>query len=182
MLRKQFTVGLAFVLVTVLTAGAEAKTINFTGTGSGSALSTEIDTNNDGQKASLSTGGGKTSQFSSFTSQVLIEYAVTGPTTCNSHAGVGLALVPGTGHGVLRFGNGDLLVLDYTDSTGCFDSVENVSFLSSTADIVGGTGRFANATGSLNSTATSIRLFVQPSANRSFQAVTSEFSVELTLP
>jgi hypothetical protein len=187
---KKWITWCVFVGIGVLAvSAAEAKTFKFNGTTSGSALSTEIDTNADNIKASLNSGGGK-STLGAFTFQSLTEYAVSGPATCpNGQSGTVFSLVPGSGHTVFRFPTDDLLFSQYTNATLCFvdnpDPLPDMFFVTSgDAEIIGGTGKYTNATGSFQLTGgVARRLFIapSPSGNRTFNATTAEFSGTVVL-
>jgi len=136
------------------------------GTFSGTFVNTQIDTNNDGRKASLGTRGMK-GTFGPATGQAMLEYASPSPGTClNGHAGVILTLVPGTGHDVARLtSTGDLIIGEYTAGALCVDTSTGIQFFTLTEQVTGGTGRFAEATGSITITGTSMRLFADAAGN-----------------
>jgi hypothetical protein len=184
---RQLTIGCAFLVLAALSVSAvEAKTLKFNGTTSSSLLSTEIDSNNDQNKAGLTSGGGK-STLGAFTFQSLTEYAVSGSATCpNGQSGTALSLVSGSGHTVIRFSTGDLLFSRPKSATLCFDPTLARSFLTSgESEIVGGTGKYTNATGSIQLIGgIAQRLFLAPSVsgNRTFNATMTEFSGTVVLP
>lgn len=183
----QWTARCISVAVVALSVSAvEAKTLRYDGTTSGSSLSTEIDTNTDNIKASLNSGGGK-STLGAFTFQSLTEYAAGGAMTCpNGHSGTQFSLVPGSGHTVGRFATGDLLISQYTSVILCYDPTLDILFVvSGNAEIIGGTGKYTNAAGNFQLTGgIAPRLFVAPSSSgsRTFIATTAEFSGTVILP
>jgi hypothetical protein len=82
--------------------------------------------------------------------QVLDESVRAEPVTCpNGQAGFAVALV--TGSSVFRFRRtGDLFCVRPTSQTTCLDPSTGVRFFrTATGDIIGGTGRFTEATGTL---------------------------------
>lgn len=184
---KQLTTGCAFMAAVALSVSAvEAKILKFNGSTSGSVLSTEIDSNNDQSKAGLTSGGGK-STLGAFTFQSLTEYAVVGAATCpNGQSGTALSLVSGSGHTVIRFSTGDVLFSRPKSATLCFDPTLARSFLTSgESEVVGGTGKYTNATGSIQLIGgIAQRLFLAPSAsgNRTFNATMTEFAGTVVLP
>ena len=87
------TIGIGTVLILAGSLSrADAAQIPIKGTFSGSFVNTQIDTNNDGRKASLGTRGMK-GTFGPATGQAMLEYASPSPGTCpNGQAGVILTL------------------------------------------------------------------------------------------
>jgi len=133
---------------------------------SGSAISTQGDTNRDGIKAGLGTVA-CTSNLGRCTSQGVGEAALAGPATCpNGNPGLNLTLLPGTGHALTRFEDGgDLLLSELTSETVCYDPSTGTQFKSGTENVTGGTGRFADATGELEFEGTQWPLYVDPDDN-----------------
>src|SRR5262245_1451480 len=109
MITKKGAIGVALILSVACVMGqAEAQEKKWKGAFSGSYSNTELDADNNGQKATLVTLGG-TSNLGAFSEQVLVEptSTTTTPTTCpNGNAGAAFPIVPGTGHFVVRFSNG----------------------------------------------------------------------------
>lgn len=142
---------------------AEAKAKSWKGKFSGSYISTEIDTNSDGSKASIGTLSGR-SGLGDFTEQALGELAFVEATTCpNGDPGLLFALVSGTGHFVLRFDTGDLVWGEISSETSCLDSTTGIFHFSGETVVTGGTGKFAGATGSGQFSGENRHLFVYPS-------------------
>src|SRR3989442_1001587 len=109
--RKSLTIGLTLSCVIALGSGkADAGKIPLKGSFSGSFVNTQSDTNGDGDKGSLFSGGGKGTLGSS-TGQAVAELVFSAPGTCsNGNPGFNFTLLPGTGHSVTRLDStGDLL-------------------------------------------------------------------------
>ncbi len=165
--RKSLAVGLTFSFVIALASGsAEAGKIPWKGSFSGSFVNTQSDTNGDLQKGSLNTGGIK-GTLGPATFQSVGEFVFSGSGTCpNGNAGSIFTLLPGTGHGVHRFDStGDLLITEVASETLCFDPSTEIQFFSGTDNITGGTGRFAEATGSITVSGTAKTLFEDAAGN-----------------
>jgi hypothetical protein len=128
-------------------------------------VNTSSNTNGDGNKGSLSIVGLK-GTFGSSTAQAVNEFTFTGPTTCsNGNAGFGFTVLPG-GRAVHRFDStGDLLFLEFTTATLCFDPTIPASLANATLTVISGTGRFTNATGVLEFTGTAQPLFEDAAGN-----------------
>jgi len=134
-------------LTTLIAQAAEP--LPFNATFSGVLFSIPFDTNGDGAPANFNILEGQ-SNLGPFSLQVLDESVRADSTTCpDGQAGFSVALV--TGSSVLRFRRtGDLLLVQPTSETTCFNPSTGVSFFhAATGNIIGGTGRFAKATGTL---------------------------------
>jgi len=131
----------------------------------GTIVKTQFDTNGDDAPANLNILEGN-SNLGQFSLQVLDESAISEPTTCpNGHAGFSVILVAGSS--VFRFRRtGDLLFVQPTSETTCFDPSTGVSFFrDAIGQVTGGTGRFANATGTLVGEGMSQVLITDPAGN-----------------
>lgn len=127
---------------------AEAKAKKWVGTFSGSYISTEVDTDDNGEKRTSATLGGS-STFGSFSEQVIAETNFTDgtDTTCPSgNPGREYSLVAGTGHFVARFDSGDLLWGEITSETWCYDYTTGLIVFSGQFSVTGGTGKYDGAT------------------------------------
>ena len=152
--------------LTTTSAQAEER-LPFRATFGGTIVKTQFDTDGDGAPAYLNILEGK-SNLGQFSLQVLDESVLSEPTTCpNGHAGFSVVLVAGSS--VFRFRRtGDLLFVRPTSETTCFDPSTGVSFFrAATGDIIGGTGRFANATGAIEGEGTA-RVFIADPAGHVF--------------
>ncbi|MEK6322513.1 MAG: hypothetical protein AABN33_12615 [Acidobacteriota bacterium] len=132
---------------------------------SGSFVNTQSDTNVDGQKGFLTSGGFK-GTLDPGTFQTVGEFVFSGPGTCpNGNPGFNSTLLPGTGHGVRRVNStGDLIFTEISETI-CFDPATLIRFFSGTENITGGTGRFAGATGSITFSGTAKTLFEDAAGN-----------------
>ena len=148
---------------------------------SGSAMSTQGDTNRDGLKAGLGTVA-CTSNLGRCTAQRVGEATVGGPATClNGNPGINLTLIPGTGHGFTRFETtGDMLFSELSSETVCYDPSTRTQFKSGIDRVTGGTGRFAGATGQLQFEGTQWPLYVDADGN-GFAAQTGTVTGTITL-
>jgi hypothetical protein len=160
-------VGLVFSGLTLLTSSkAEARKIPWKASFSGGIVNTQSDTNNDGQKGGMISGGFK-GALGSGTVQGVTEFVLSGSGTCpNGNAGSLATMLPGTGHSVYRFDStGDLLFLELSSATLCFDPITSIQFYSWVDNITGGTGRFVGATGSNTGSGTTTVLFGDAEGN-----------------
>ena len=165
--RKSLTIGLTLSCVITLGIGkAEAGKLSLKASFSGSFVNTQSDTNGDLQKGGLNTGGAK-GTLGAETFQSVVEYVFSGTGTCpNGNPGFNFTLLPGTGHGVGRFDStGDLIFTELSSATLCFDPITTIQFFSGTENITGGTGRFAEATGSDTFSGTGKTLFEDAAGN-----------------
>jgi hypothetical protein len=150
--------------LTTTSAQAEERLL-FRATFSGTFVKTQFDTNGDGAPANLNFLEGE-SNLGQFSLQVLDESVLAEPTTCpNGHPGFSVTLV--TGSAVFRFrGTGDLLFVQPTSQTTCFDPSTAVGFFrAAIGEISGGTGRFVNATGTVEGEGMSRILITDPAGN-----------------
>lgn len=165
---------------------AEAKEKKFKGTFSGSYISTEVDTDGNGEKGSVVTLRG-TSTLGSFSEQAVVESNFTGgtDTTCPSgNPGREYSMAPGTGHFVNRFDNGDLLWGEIPSETFCYDAVTTMYSFIGQFVVTGGTGKYQGATGSgtFNGTAKHLFLYPADTTGRYFGEETGTFDGTVTLP
>jgi hypothetical protein len=133
---------------------------------SGTSMSLHWDTNRDGLRA----GTGMVTCISKLgraTVHGVGEAVYAGPATCpNGNPGVGLTLLPGTGHSVARYEKtGELIFSELVSETVCFDPSTGVQFKSGTARITGGTGRFAGVKGETQFEGTQWPLYVDADGN-----------------
>jgi hypothetical protein len=80
------------------------------------------------------------------------------------------------GAGVFRFLDGSLLTLQLTAGGDCIDLTTGVAHCTVTFQIAGGTGRFKNASGTLNFTETVTALLFDASNNFAFGEATGELT------
>jgi hypothetical protein len=177
--KSSWTIGLACSVVIVLAnSRAEARQIPFNGSLSATSVSNEMDIDGDGVKNSLIVGGAKSTQGSSTVQGPGGEFVVSEAVPC-PEGSVGLTETPGTAGLIFRFERtGDLLIEKDTSFTECVDPSTGLFFGSGTGVIMGGTGRFAGATGSFEYThCTGETLFFeQPPGDQGFFSFTCEFT------
>lgn len=164
----------------------EAKEIPLKGKFAGTFLSARIDRNDDGVPAGWGTGV-TTGTLGKRISQGVFERAPTGPTAecpggvfiirCDAQNGQGFGTFTET------FPNGDQLYVQALTRTLCFDSVGGFTG-SSTFSYVGGTGKFAGASG--NGESSFVGFFQAFDANavppQGFGSSSGEFTGTLILP
>jgi hypothetical protein len=167
----------SFVLVT----DGMSREVRFRSKYSGSATSAHPDPNHDGIKAGAGVLG-CISNLGRCTAQGVGEAVYTGPATCpNGSPGLGLALIPGTGHGFTRFQKGDMLFSELVSETVCYDPNLRMHFKSGTGKYTGGTGRFAGATGEYRFEGTQWVLYLDAEAN-GFAAQEGRITGTIVLP
>jgi hypothetical protein len=80
------------------------------------------------------------------------------------------------GGGVLRFRDGSLLMVSLTQGTDCIDLAAQQALCTITFQVIGGTGRFKNASGMLTYTETVQPVLADASSNPVFFADSGEFT------
>ena len=80
------------------------------------------------------------------------------------------------GAGVFRFQDGSLLKVNITEGGDCIDLAAQQAHCTLTFQIVGGTGRFTNASGVLTFTETAVPVLADALKNPVFFAATGEFT------
>jgi len=150
----------------------------------GTFLGTRIDLNDDGVPATWSTAQ-LTGTLGKSTSQGVVEVVHTGPT---SACPGGVSIVDaqhgvGFGTNTRTFSDGDQLYSQLLTRTQC--GLGGGKFSSSdTWTIVGGTGKFEGASGTVDIQSTSLCQVIDPNANppQCFGSFSGEFEGTLTLP
>jgi hypothetical protein len=84
------------------------------------------------------------------------------------------------GGGVFRFEDGSLLNVQLTQGSDCIDLASNEAHCTLTLRIIGGTGRFKNASGTLTFTETVVGVLADASNNPVLFAATGEFTGTLS--
>ena len=173
---------LAMGLVMAVTVGrAEAQVeMPFSSTFSGTAISTQIDTNGDGVTATEATliFNGTLGQY---TGKSLAENSVPVADPVNCPAGnLEFALV--VQRTVGTFPNGDLLLGDLLNRTFCLDPLTGAFSGNGEGVFIGGTGQFAGATGSFELSFAGQVLVLDPATNQIFNFFTGESTGTLILP
>ena len=150
--------------LTTMSTQAE-ESLSFSATYGGTIVKTPFDTDGDGALANLNILEGN-SNLGQFSLQVLDESTRSDPMICpNGRTGFSVRLVAGSS--VFRFRRtGDLLFVRPTSQMTCFDPSTGVSFFQAAlGEIMGGTGRFAHATGTLEGEGTARVLLTDPAGN-----------------
>jgi hypothetical protein len=96
------------------------------------------------------------------------------PSTCSGPADIYFSRVAGAG--VLRFQDGNLLKVNLTQGADCIDLAAQQGHCTLTFQIVGGTGRFKDASGTLALTETNVPVLADALNNPVFFASTGEFT------
>lgn len=133
---------LALTLAATLGATAAQARI-LSETVSGNFVDTAIDTNGDGVAAAHFVGEAKGSGGASYQGLHEVQFTPTG--LCDPGQVEGIIVAYSI---VRRFSNGDLLFSKLVDGSFCFDPATGKANVAVSAEIIGGTGRFAGATGS----------------------------------
>lgn len=166
----------------------EAKDIPLKGTSAGTFLGTQMDLfplgNPDGVAAGWSTAE-VTGNLGKRTNQSVVERVPTGPTQAcpggvfiiDAQNGIGF----GTGTGT--WPDGDQLYSQIVRSTQCYDTAGRFT-VTETARIVGGTGKFAGASGTVEQTGTGFFQYFDPNAKppQGFGSFSGVFKGTLILP
>lgn len=156
-----------------------SKVIILTGAWSGSYHTTETDTDGDGQVIIQFSGGFK-SNLGKGTFDAVAENPDLLPNPTNCPPGNLGVPNPTLENIVLRFHTGDLLFVEVREHTGCFDPrTLTFTFLEKDAIIIGGTGRFANATGTFEDDTLAPLLLVKPTFRLGF--LTGKIKARVTL-
>lgn len=152
---SRLAIGVATALVMAVGIGrAQAKELPYKESFSGTFVSTEFDSNGDGVSGALELVEGK-STLGPFTLQGIGEFrnpnAPNPPPPCTLPNGEsGFEVVPLPTPIVHRFqSSGDLLFAELSSGSLCFALATTDQSFKVTATITGGTGRFADATGSI---------------------------------
>lgn len=136
----------------------------YNGTISGTVISTQIDAiqPGDGAKAFLATFAVTTRKLGQVTVQALVEDIPTSVPSGTCPAGTDAEFALGALHGVHRFPNGDLLFLRALTRTVCIDFDTITVSIDEAGEFDGGTGKFAQATGSWKITGTTKISVIDP--------------------
>lgn len=138
------TTGVLLALTLAATFGATAaQARNLSEKVSGDFVDTAIDTNGDGVAAAHFVGEAIGSGGPSYQGLQEIQFTPTG--LCDAGEVEGIVVAYSI---VRRYSNGDLLFSKLVDGSFCLDPAAGKATVNVNAEIDGGTGRFANATGS----------------------------------
>lgn len=183
--KKGLIIGAAIGILLIAGMGrVEAKDIRFTGKFAGTSLHSRIDRNDDGLPANWSTGV-TTGTLGKRIFQSLYESVPTGPTTACPGGVFIIDAQNGQGSGTFTqtFPNGDQIYSRVLTFTSCSDSVGGYSG-TTTISIVGGTGKFAGASGNVENSFVGFFQAVDANANpfQGFGSFSGEFEGTLILP
>jgi hypothetical protein len=181
------SIALGFVLTVsvgeAIASGNHLYKTPYNGVISGTVSTSQIDAVNpgDGVKAFLATFGVTTRNFGQITAQGVSEdIAVTVPSGACA-AGTDLEFALGNLRFVHRFPNGDLLYLKALTRTVCVDLETLTSTIDESGEFDGGTGQFAQATGTWKITG-AVDIFVVDPATQLFGAVRGELKGKIITP
>jgi hypothetical protein len=179
---RRILMGSLIVALSLAAMSAQAQdSLPFRATFSGTFVPTPLDLSGDGTPSDLNLLEGK-SNFGQFSLHVLSK-SVRGPEAIcpNGQPGFSIRLLAGSS--VFRFRHsGDLLFVRATSETTCFDPSIGVSFFhTATGEIFGGTGKFANATGTIEGEGTA-QVLLADQAGNAFGAQHGTFTGTIILP
>lgn len=178
---RRLVIGLAIALgLSDVARNVTAGEQQLSGSFGGSSVSTALDTNGDGMTAVLSIGQGKTS-LGSTTFQTVGESAARLPaaSTCPSGNQEFPLLMA---YGVVQFeDSGDLLFTHWSAGVTCFDPTTTIFTTRAKGAFEGGTGRYAKATGSFETTTTGKPL-VADRAMHEFDYLTGQVTGTIITP
>jgi hypothetical protein len=150
------------------------------GSFAGSMVNSQIDSDGDGMHAILSTGRGKTNLGLAMF-QTIGENAARLPNvkTCTQgHWEFPLLM----SHGVMQFDDsGDQILVKYTSGVTCYDPATRRFTSTIKGNFVGGTGKFAEASGPIESTSTGYRFVVDPT-DHEFDSFSGQFVGTIITP
>jgi len=163
------------LMMALMIASAQAGEKNVKISIAGSFISSRIDSNNDGAPASYLTGTGKSNLGNiSFQSENEPDFSqFPPPTVCHGKPGFSFPIVQGSA--VYQAGDdADLFFTETTRAAYCFPLSSCfprgvlvkgcVFFVDTIAKITGGTGKFAEATGFLETSGSATILFIDPTS------------------
>jgi hypothetical protein len=166
----------------------EAEEMTLKGTFAGTSLGTQMDLfplgNPDGVAAGWSTAE-ITGNLGKRTNQSVVERVPTGPTQACPGGGFIIDAQNGIGFGTATgtWPSGDQLYSQTVTSTLCFDTAGRFTS-TDTSRIVGGTGKFAGASGTVEQTGTGFIQYFDANADpaQGFGSFSGEFTGTLILP
>jgi hypothetical protein len=182
--KYSWTIGLACSLVITLSSGrADARDIHIKGDWAGTGLTARIDLNNDGGLADWATWVEKSNLGQSSAQAVIEGSAPVSPTGACPVGQVESGLVGGSIVNTFLHTR-DQLFIQPTSRVLCFDPAAGAFSAQTIATITGGTGKFAEATGSVEYRFTGSPLFADfdPASNQGFFSFTGTVEGTLTLP
>ena len=145
--------------------------MTFSGTGGASAINLQIPGTATGEDNFAGNG-----TLGSFTFRN-VEAQITSPQTSSTCSGpTQLYLTIAAGAAVFRFDDGSLLKVNLTEGADCIDLAELEAHCTRTFQIIGGTGRFKDASGTLTLTETVKPVLADALNNPVFFAATGEFT------
>ena len=155
----------------IASAYAQPVKMVFSGTSAASTVNLQQpDASNDEDNFA---GNGTLGSFT-FRNVRAIENSPTPSSTCSGPNQIHFA--DPAGAGVFRFQDGSLLKVNLTQGGDCIDLAAQEGHCTLTLQIIGGTGRFKNASGTLTFTETSVPVLADALHNPVFFAATGEFT------
>lgn len=184
MIRYTVTIGLALILVMAATAG-HAQEMLFHSREVGSYLPEEtlIDANRDGKRADLLLLAGISDQLGQTTTHGVLEWPsdLIQGTCLNGKVGLEGRLVRGSA--VTYVANGDLLLIWFDKGTSCFDDATHVTNITLEGSVVGGTGRFFDAIGTVEVTGITVPEGMPEGPGLSgFGSIDAEMTARIKMP
>lgn len=165
---------LALVLILVSAAAHardESVKLTFSGTSENSPTSLQQpNTTNDGDNFA---GVGALGSFTVRNIRAISNSSSSSPTCSGANQ---LFLPELAGASVIRFGDGSLLELNLTEGGDCIDLTTGIAHCTLTFQIIAGTGRFAQTSGTLTMTETVATVAFDALGNPVFFAATGEFT------
>lgn len=187
---RHLTRGATLILLLSLVVGpVEARELQYRERSAGTLSDSNLDTDGDGSTATQLELSGK-SRFGRFLGQSRVEYGpnpLAPPNQCpqvdrDGNPELQLEFEFVAGFGVKTFDRGDQLIQLPTSSLLCVNPANGVGFFQNTGIFVGGTGRFAGASGSFETEGTISTLLLNADGTPGFGIVNFSLEGPIKLP